>query len=84
VDQACRQPFGQQISAISYLTSVLTDTINAFKTYRKTVIDGCRPLIAPHFNLTVEIPSKRKHRAFPQESGPMPLGSDYSMLDADQ
>ena len=36
----------------------LNDTTNAFKTYRKTVIDGCRPLIAPHFNLTVELPLK--------------------------
>src|SRR5271163_2925007 len=34
------------------------DTTNAFKAYRKTVIDGCQPLIAPHFNLTVEIPLK--------------------------
>ena len=36
----------------------LNDTTNAFKAYRKTVIDGCRPLIAPHFNLTVELPLK--------------------------
>ena len=34
----------------------LNDTTNAFKAYRRTVIDGCRPLIAPHFNLTVELP----------------------------
>src|SRR5215831_10931551 len=26
----------------------LNDTTNAFKCYRKSVIDGCRPLIAPH------------------------------------
>lgn len=36
----------------------LNDTTNAFKAYRRTVIDGCRPLIAPHFNLTVELPLK--------------------------
>ncbi|HXV82894.1 MAG TPA: glycosyltransferase family 2 protein [Candidatus Binatia bacterium] len=36
----------------------LNDTTNAFKAYRRTVIEGCRPLIAPHFNLTVEIPLK--------------------------
>jgi glycosyltransferase involved in cell wall biosynthesis len=36
----------------------LNDTTNAFKAYRREVIDGCRPLIAPHFNLTVEIPLK--------------------------
>ena len=26
----------------------LNDTTNAFKAYRKEVIDGCRPFIAPH------------------------------------
>ncbi len=36
----------------------LNDTTNAFKAYRKTLIDGCRPLISPHFNLTVELPLK--------------------------
>jgi dolichol-phosphate mannosyltransferase len=40
------------------------DTTNAFKAYRKTVIDGCRPLIAPHFNLTIEIPLKAVVRGF--------------------
>ena len=42
----------------------LNDTTNAFKAYRRTVIDGCRPLIAPHFNLTVEIPLKAIVRGF--------------------
>jgi dolichol-phosphate mannosyltransferase len=42
----------------------LNDTTNAFKAYRKTVIDGCRPLIAPHFNLTVELPLKAIVRAY--------------------
>jgi dolichol-phosphate mannosyltransferase len=42
----------------------LNDTTNAFKAYRSTVIDGCRPLIAPHFNLTVEIPLKAIVRGF--------------------
>jgi dolichol-phosphate mannosyltransferase len=42
----------------------LNDTTNAFKAYRKTVIDGCRPLISPHFNLTVEIPLKAIVRGF--------------------
>ena len=36
----------------------LNDTTNAFKAYRRTVIEGCRPYLAPHFNLTVEIPLK--------------------------
>jgi dolichol-phosphate mannosyltransferase len=36
----------------------LNDTTNAFKAYRATVINGCRPLLSPHFNLTVELPLK--------------------------
>jgi dolichol-phosphate mannosyltransferase len=42
----------------------LNDTTNAFKAYRKEAIDGCQPLIAPHFNITVEIPSKAIVRGF--------------------
>ena len=42
----------------------LNDTTNAFKAYRKTVIEGCRPLISPHFNLTVELPLKAIVRGF--------------------
>jgi len=42
----------------------LNDTTNAFKAYRKEVIDGCQPLIAPHFNLTVEIPLKAIVRGY--------------------
>ena len=36
----------------------LNDTTNAFKAYRRTAVEGCRPLLAPHFNLTVELPLK--------------------------
>lgn len=36
----------------------LNDTTNAFKAYRRTAIDGCRPILSPHFNLTVELPLK--------------------------
>jgi dolichol-phosphate mannosyltransferase len=42
----------------------LNDTTNAFKAYRRTVIEGCRPLIAPHFNLTVELPLKSIVRGY--------------------
>lgn len=42
----------------------LNDTTNAFKAYRREVIDGCRPLIAQHFNLTVEIPLKAIVRGY--------------------
>jgi dolichol-phosphate mannosyltransferase len=42
----------------------LNDTTNAFKAYRREVIEGCRPLISPHFNLTVEIPLKAIVRGY--------------------
>ena len=42
----------------------LNDTTNAFKAYRREVIEGCQPLIAPHFNLTVEIPLKAIVRGY--------------------
>lgn len=42
----------------------LNDTTNAFKAYRRTVIDGCRPLISPHFNITVELPLKAIVRGY--------------------
>jgi dolichol-phosphate mannosyltransferase len=42
----------------------LNDTTNAFKCYRRNVIDGCRPLISPHFNLTVELPLKAIVRGY--------------------
>jgi len=42
----------------------LNDTTNAFKAYRRPVIEGCRPLISPHFNLTVELPLKTIVRGY--------------------
>lgn len=42
----------------------LNDTTNAFKCYRREVIDGCRPFLSPHFNLTVEIPLKAVIRGY--------------------
>jgi dolichol-phosphate mannosyltransferase len=42
----------------------LNDVTNAFKAYRKTVIDGCRPFLSPHFNLTIEIPLKAIVRGY--------------------
>jgi dolichol-phosphate mannosyltransferase len=42
----------------------LNDTTNAFKAYRKEVIDGCQPLLSPHFNLTVELPLKAIIRGY--------------------
>jgi dolichol-phosphate mannosyltransferase len=40
------------------------DITNAFKMYRREVIEGCKPFISPHFNLTVEIPLKAIIRGF--------------------
>ncbi|HXN35151.1 MAG TPA: glycosyltransferase family 2 protein [Opitutaceae bacterium] len=42
----------------------LNDTTNAFKAYRRNVIEGCRPFMSPHFNLTVELPLKAIVRGF--------------------
>jgi dolichol-phosphate mannosyltransferase len=42
----------------------LNDTTNAFKAYRKVVIDGCRPILSPHFNITVELPLKAIVRGY--------------------
>jgi dolichol-phosphate mannosyltransferase len=47
------------------------DITNAFKAYRKTTIDGCRPLISPHFNLTIEIPLKAIVRGYKWQSMPI-------------
>jgi dolichol-phosphate mannosyltransferase len=42
----------------------LNDTTNAFKLYRRETIDGLRPLLSHHFNLTVELPLKAIVRGF--------------------
>lgn len=42
----------------------LNDTTNAFKAYRRNVIDGIQPLISKHFNLTVEMPLKAMIRGY--------------------
>ena len=40
------------------------DISNAFKMYRRTVIAGIQPLLAQHFNLTVELPLKSIVRGY--------------------
>ena len=40
------------------------DFTNAFKLYRREVIEGIQALIAPHFNLTVEMPLKAIIRGY--------------------
>jgi dolichol-phosphate mannosyltransferase len=40
------------------------DTTNAFKAYRREVVDAIQPLVSNHFNLTVEMPLKAIVRGF--------------------
>jgi len=40
------------------------DVTNAFKCFRREVIDGVRPIISPHFNITVELPLKAIVRGY--------------------
>jgi dolichol-phosphate mannosyltransferase len=40
------------------------DFTNAFKAYRRATLDGCRPFLSPHFNLTVELPLKTIVRGY--------------------
>ncbi len=47
------------------------DFTNAFKIYRRKVVDGCRPLLSPHFNLTVELPLKTIIRGYTWTSMPI-------------
>ena len=40
------------------------DTTNAFKAYRREVIESVKPLLSHHFNLTVELPLKAVVRGY--------------------
>jgi dolichol-phosphate mannosyltransferase len=40
------------------------DTTNAFKAYRRSTLEGLQPLLAPHFNLLVELPLKTVIRGY--------------------
>ena len=42
----------------------LNDFTNAFKAYRRTVIEGCSPFLSPHYNLTLELPLKTIVRGY--------------------
>lgn len=46
------------------------DTTNAFKLYRRETIEGIKPFLAPHFNLTVELPLKAIVRGYTYEVVP--------------
>ena len=41
-----------------------SDVTNAFKLYRRSTLLGLKPLLSPHFNLTVELPLKVIVRGF--------------------
>jgi dolichol-phosphate mannosyltransferase len=43
---------------------------NAFKLYRRPVIEGLKPFLSPHFNLTVELPLKAIVRDYSYEVVP--------------
>ncbi|MEO0563789.1 MAG: glycosyl transferase, partial [Chloroflexota bacterium] len=47
------------------------DITNAFKGYRREVIEGCRPFVSPHFNLTIEIPLKAIVRGYTYKTRPI-------------
>jgi dolichol-phosphate mannosyltransferase len=49
----------QMVMGIKY-----NDTTNAFKLYRRHTIDGIKPFLAPHFNLTIELPLKAIIRGY--------------------
>lgn len=40
------------------------DTTNAFKLYKRHTIEGVKPFLAPHFNLTIELPLKAIIRGY--------------------
>jgi dolichol-phosphate mannosyltransferase len=40
------------------------DTTNAFKLYKRTTINGLKPFLSPHFNLTLELPLKSIVRGY--------------------
>ena len=55
----CANAFIRLLYGLDY-----NDTTNAFKAYRREVIDGLQPILAYHFNLTVELPLKAIVRGY--------------------
>lgn len=49
----------RMIMRISY-----SDTTNAFKLYKRETIEGIKPFLSPHFNLTIELPLKSMVRGY--------------------
>jgi len=55
----CANAFIQVLFGLRY-----NDVTNAFKLYRRHVIEGLRPFLSHHFNLTVELPLKAIVRGY--------------------
>lgn len=49
----------------------LNDTTNAFKAYKRKVLDGVEPILSPHFNITVELPLKAIVRGYTHKTVPI-------------
>lgn len=47
------------------------DITNAFKAYRREVIESVKPLVSNHFNITIEIPLKAVNRGFSRSEIPI-------------
>ncbi len=47
------------------------DVTNAFKGYRRDVIEGVRPFVSPHFNMTIELPLKAIVRGYSYKTIPI-------------
>lgn len=58
--------FIQVLFGLSY-----NDTTNAFKAYRREVIEGIHPILSHHFNLTVELPLKSVVRGYSYVTTPI-------------
>ena len=54
------------------------DTTNAFKAYRREVIETVQPLLSNHFNLTVELPLKAVVRGHTLRDRPDLLDEPHS------
>ena len=54
------------------------DTTNAFKAYRREVIETMQPLLSNHFNLTVEMPLKAISRGHSYMVVPISLEKPHS------
>ncbi len=47
------------------------DTTNAFKAYRREVVEGVKPFLSSHFNITVELPLKAITRGYTYTTVPI-------------